>query len=249
MFLFLLHPNPLSWVKLLQSEANLIGFALHRPQRNFTERDRTVLNLLRPHLYQAHSNARKYQQLQQNLHQLQQSLDCLGVVVLDTQGRVRSIAPQVSVWLETYFEKPTCSQQLPDLLRSWVEYRVNCLKDPNNLQQAYLPLRIQQAQRELVIRLVIEPPGDRYLLMFEERDLYLLNSLAMLGLSDRETEVLYWMIQGRDNKAIASQLSIHPGTVRKHLEHIYHKLDVESRTEAISQALEKLGFLHSLPLS
>ena len=249
MFLFLLHPNPLSWVKLLQSEANLIGFALHRPQRNFTERDRTVLNLLRPHLYQAHSNARKYQQLQQNLHQLQQSLDCLGVVTLDAHGRVKSISPQVSVWLETYFEKPTCSHQLPDVLRSWIEYRVNCLKHPHNLPQTCLPLRIQHAERELVIRLVIEPSGDRYLLMFEERDLCLLKSLEMLGLSDRETEVLYWMIQGRDNKAIASQLNIHPGTVRKHLESIYDKLDVQSRTEAIAQALVKLGFLHSLPLN
>ncbi len=249
MFLFLLNPHPLSWVKLLQAEANLVGFALHRPQRNFTERDRTVLNLLRPHLYQAHRNARKYQQLQQNINQLQQSLDCLGVVTLDTQGRVKSMAPQVSVWLETYFKKPTCSQQLPDLLRSWVEYRVNCLKHPNNLQQACLPLRIQHAERELVIRLVIEPPGDRYLLIFEERDLYLLNSLEILGLSDRETEVLYWMMQGKDNKAIAMQLSIHPGTVRKHLENIYSKLDVESRTQAIAQALTKLGLLNSLPLS
>jgi DNA-binding CsgD family transcriptional regulator len=85
--------------------------------------------------------------------------------------------------------------------------------------------------------------------MFEERDLYLLNSLEMLGLSDRETEVLYWIVQGRDNKAIASQLSIHTSTVRKHLESIYDKLDVQSRTEAIVQALVKLGFLHSLPLT
>jgi DNA-binding CsgD family transcriptional regulator len=249
MFLFLLHPNPLSWVKLLQSEANLVGFALHRPQRNFSERDRTVLNLLRPHLYQAHNNAQKYQQLQQNLHQLQQSLDCLGVVVLDTQGRVKSIAPQVSVWLETYFEKSTCSHQLPDLLRSWVMYRVNYLKHPHNLQQTFLPLRIQAAERELVIRLVIEPSRNRYLLMFEERDLYLFNSMKMLGLSDRETEVLYWIVQGKDNKEIALQLSVFPSTVRKHLENIYNKLDVKSRTEAIAQALTKLGLLNSLPLS
>jgi DNA-binding CsgD family transcriptional regulator len=97
--------------------------------------------------------------------------------------------------------------------------------------------------------LVIEPPGDGYLLMFEERDLYLLNSLEMLGLSDRETEVLYWIIQGKDNKAIAAQLSVYPSTIRKHLENIYNKLDVESRTEAISQALTKLGLINSLPLS
>ena len=215
----------------------------------FTERDRSVLNLLSPHISHAYINAQKYQQLQQDLTQAQHSLDCLGVVTIDDRGRIRSMAPQVCVWLETYFEKAPGSDQLPDRLRSWVEYRINRLTDPHHLQQACLPLRIQHAERELVIRLVIEPPGDQYLLIFEERDLYLLNSLKMLGLSDRETEVLYWMIQGRDNKAISLQLSIHPGTVRKHLESIYDKLDVQSRTEAIAQALLKLGLLHSLPLS
>jgi predicted ArsR family transcriptional regulator len=44
-------------------------------------------------------------------------------------------------------------------------------------------------------------------------------------------------------KSIASQLSINISTVRKHLENIYQKLGVQSRTEAIAQALTKLGFL------
>jgi DNA-binding NarL/FixJ family response regulator len=75
-----------------------------------------------------------------------------------------------------------------------------------------------------------------------------MNSLALLGLSQRETEVLTWIMQGKDNKAIATQLSINVSTVRKHLESIYCKWGVHSRTEAIAQALAKLGVLNSPPL-
>jgi DNA-binding CsgD family transcriptional regulator len=75
-----------------------------------------------------------------------------------------------------------------------------------------------------------------------------LNSLELLGLSQRETEVLALVMQGKENKTIATQLSINNRTVSKHLENIYRKLGVGSRTEAISEALAKLGFLHSLPL-
>lgn len=113
----------------------------------------------------------------------------------------------------------------------------------SDLPQACLPLRIQKSGRQLTIRLLIELPGVRYLLLLEEQTLSSLNFLAALGLSQRETEVLALIIQGRDNKAIASQLSVYPSTIRKHLENIYQKWGVKSRTEAIAYALHQLGFL------
>ena len=79
-----------------------------------------------------------------------------------------------------------------------------------------------------------------------EKTLPSLNSLKSLELSQRETEVLTLVIQGKDNKTIAAQMNVGISTVRKHLENIYHKLDVQSRTEAIAHALERLGFLPSL---
>ncbi|NJK30483.1 MAG: helix-turn-helix transcriptional regulator [Acaryochloris sp. SU_5_25] len=76
----------------------------------------------------------------------------------------------------------------------------------------------------------------------------MLSALELLGLSSRETEILYWVIRGQDNQAIANRLDIHLSNVRKHLESIFRKLGVQSRTEAIAQALEKLGILNSVPL-
>jgi DNA-binding CsgD family transcriptional regulator len=225
------------------------GFILNRSQCNFTERDRLILNLLRPHLFQAYCNAQQYQHLAQELNQLQQSLHHLGIVTIDMNGHIQSIAPQATIWLETYFSKPTSSLKLPDHLWSWVKHQITMLTQIKDLPLACLPLHIEQAGRELIIRLVIEPLGTRYLLLLEERTCSCLHSLALLGLSQRETEVLSWVMQGKDNKTIASHLNIHISTVRKHLENIYLKWDVQSRTEAIAQALEKLGLLNSLTLN
>jgi DNA-binding CsgD family transcriptional regulator len=52
------------------------------------------------------------------------------------------------------------------------------------------------------------------------------------GLTMRETEVLRWLATGQTNAQIAQQLFISEGTARKHIEHIYAKLGVHSRTGA-----------------
>ena len=64
-------------------------------------------------MFQAYGNAQHYQQLQQDLSQLQQSLNPLGLVILNTEGQVQFVTPQAVVWLEAYFAKPTGTLQLP----------------------------------------------------------------------------------------------------------------------------------------
>jgi DNA-binding CsgD family transcriptional regulator len=242
MTLFLSHTISGSWQEMAQTDVTWVGFSLNRAQR-FTERERLILNLLRPHLSQAHANAQQYQQLQQNLSQLHHTLNHLSLVVLNSEGQVQEISPQAVAWLETYFPKPTSTAQLPDHLWAWVKYQISRASLEANLAKAQLPLRIEQAGKQLVIRLVVEQIGERYLLLLEEQTLSLLQSLELLGLSQRETEVLFWVMQGKENKTIAIQLSIGKSTIGKHLESIYGKLGVQSRTEAIAYALEKLGLL------
>jgi DNA-binding NarL/FixJ family response regulator len=62
--------------------------------------------------------------------------------------------------------------------------------------------------------------------------------LVRLGISEREADVLYWLIEGKGNADIAAILGIAPSTVKKHLEHIFEKLGVENRTAAIMTALQ-----------
>lgn len=55
-------------------------------------------------------------------------------------------------------------------------------------------------------------------------------------LSAREREVLRLVAVGLSNRDIAEHLVITPSTVKKHLEHIYTKLDTHNRTSAIAKA-------------
>ena len=56
------------------------------------------------------------------------------------------------------------------------------------------------------------------------------------GITPREQEVLRWVSCGKTDADIAALLAISPRTVNKHLEHIYVKLGVETRTAAVMRA-------------
>ena len=53
------------------------------------------------------------------------------------------------------------------------------------------------------------------------------------GLTRREREVLELVAEGKTNKEIGGQLWISTGTVRRHLENTFRKLDVHTRTAAV----------------
>lgn len=58
------------------------------------------------------------------------------------------------------------------------------------------------------------------------------------NLSQRESEVLYWLVQGASNDEVAKQLYISVATVKAHLTNIFLKLQVTSRTQAIVAAIK-----------
>ena len=62
------------------------------------------------------------------------------------------------------------------------------------------------------------------------------------GLTDREAEVLSYLADGWSNDEIADRLGIGTRTVRFHLDHVYRKLGVGRRTEAVREAVAR-GFL------
>jgi DNA-binding NarL/FixJ family response regulator len=58
-------------------------------------------------------------------------------------------------------------------------------------------------------------------------------------LTERELDVLHLMCEGKSNKEIGSKLFITEGTVKTHVKSIFYKLDVISRSEAVSAAIRK----------
>jgi DNA-binding CsgD family transcriptional regulator len=61
------------------------------------------------------------------------------------------------------------------------------------------------------------------------------------ALTPREGEVMQWLTSGKRDRDIAEILGISPRTVHKHLQRIYEKLGVETRTAAVMRALHMRG--------
>jgi DNA-binding NarL/FixJ family response regulator len=62
---------------------------------------------------------------------------------------------------------------------------------------------------------------------------------ASYQLSEREKEVLSWLVNGYSYKMIAAKLFISLETVRTHIKNIYEKLQVNSKSEAVAKAFKE----------
>ncbi len=70
---------------------------------------------------------------------------------------------------------------------------------------------------------------------------------SWLGLSRRQSDVLRLLTDGLSNQRIAEQLIVGEETVKTHLRHIYRKLGVQDRTQAVALALRQGVFGSDLP--
>ncbi|OWY64948.1 hypothetical protein B7486_44560 [cyanobacterium TDX16] len=169
------------------------------------------------------------------------------MIVLASNGQVQRMTQQAWSWLIKYF--PTRSRQafsLPENLQQWVKYQISLLVSDSELSLPRLPLKVEREGRRLIVRFIAEPLGNQYLLLLEEQQSVFLSAetLGLLGLTKREAEILSWVAQGKSNAEIASIVASSSKTVKKHLEHIYQKLGVQTRATAVTCALERLGILY-----
>jgi DNA-binding NarL/FixJ family response regulator len=91
-----------------------------------------------------------------------------------------------------------------------------------------------------------ESSGDgQWLLVLREADDGAALEALMLAfkLTNREAEVLYWVVKGKTNRDIGDILGSSPATVKKHLERVFAKLGVETRTAAAAMAMQRLRVL------
>jgi DNA-binding NarL/FixJ family response regulator len=70
----------------------------------------------------------------------------------------------------------------------------------------------------------------------------------LAGLTAREVQILEHIAQGLDNAQIAARLELSEKTVRNHITHIFDKIGVESRAQAIVLARERGLGQRSRPL-
>ena len=87
--------------------------------------------------------------------------------------------------------------------------------------------------------------GEWLVVMREESDAAVIEAMSLsLSLTAREAEVLYWVVKGKINRDIADIVGASPATVKKHLERVFAKLGVETRTAAAAMAMNRIRQLH-----
>jgi len=96
------------------------------------------------------------------------------------------------------------------------------------------PIEVETGGSRFIVRFLGGVGRGEFLLRLEAAPtLQTAESLmAAYALTQRESEVLLWVAQGKTNRDIGEILGMSPRTVNKHLEHIFVKLGVETRTAA-----------------
>lgn len=179
------------------------------------------------------------------INQTQGVLDAFGqaaIAVLPETGKIIWQTPLARQLIEKYMSnhEGLLPQDTPESLQQWV-------------------LQLHQGAEKRLRRHIVNKPTGRLIfnpadLQSEEQWLILLREesetaqiealRAIFNLTNRESEVLHWVILGKTDKSIAEILGTSPRTVNKHMEHVFTKLGVETRTSAASLAVNKLSSLN-----
>jgi len=219
---------------------NVISVVFNRSRSNFTDRERAVLDALRRPLAALYRNLVARDEAGARLACLEELAVGQGwqVMKVEGDGRIVEITPQASGLLQRFFGPLARGHrsELPPSLATW-------LRRSRHWGLDHLAARdgdaFTAAGDGSKLTVHFAPGGGRggYLLMKEERDQVRPRDLAALPLTAREREVLALVAAGKTNAEIGLILAISARTVQKHLEHIFVKIGVETRTAAAVCAL------------
>ncbi len=226
-------------IGLVAPRPTAIAYALNRGSRDFDERDRAVLNLVRPHLAQTWRNARDRARMTALLAASADALETAGSGVILLAHQPSEVTPGALLEVYRYFGRPSVDSVLPAAVDRWVAAQRARLVDDEALLR---PLTATIGSRRLVLRLL---PGSGHrpdAVLTQVADVeHIRPRLAELGLSPREAEVLALIGTGATNAQIAARLHVAPSTVKKHLDAVYRKLGVSGRVRAAAAAAEILA--------
>jgi DNA-binding CsgD family transcriptional regulator len=181
-------------------------FLFHRSGgRDFTERDRVLLDLLRPHLANLYHAAQTRRGLRTALALLD-SMEA-AVVLVERGSRIGFASPAARNLLTRYFGSGT---RLPEQVVAWLRQDRSVPGGPLTVERNGRLLRVHRRNDGLLL---------------EQRQ-------AQPRLTPRERQILELVASGETNAQIAARLWLSVGTVRRHLENIFAKLGVHTRTAA-----------------
>jgi DNA-binding CsgD family transcriptional regulator len=227
-------------VALPVDEAAIVAFAFNRRHNDFTERDRSILAIMQPHLTQAYKNAQQHTQISTKLKRSEQALESIGAgwIDLDQDYRIVQATALARSNLDSFFRHQFADEnRLPPDVEKWVTDN----RSQFSLDRRVPPLVINAKLGRLIVRLLSVGQNGECSLLTER---FLEDSspkpLERLGLTARQAEVLYWICQGKSNAEIAVILKISVRTVTFHVSRILEILNAANRTEAANVATKHL---------
>jgi DNA-binding NarL/FixJ family response regulator len=139
--------------------------------------------------------------------------------------RLKDICPTIQILILTVFED---NERVFDALKAGASgYLLKCA-DPADILRAIQEVKQGGApMSSQIARQVVQSFRE------ETQD-----ARKVEKLSEREKEILEQLSKGYSTKEIADRTSVSVNTVRTHLQHIYEKLHVRSRTEAVLKYLQ-----------
>ena len=202
---------------------HVTALALSRQTSDYTERDRAILEMLRPHLVIAFNNLALARECQAILDTTTLALNELSsaTIIVNQQGRALYHTGPGWQWLGG-----NGSGVLPAKISDWLNQPATSTSRP--------VLNLVSETHKIHVRAVPTSHKERLLLVLtkEEHRPPAATCPDDFGLSKRESEVGRWICTGKTNAEIGAILGISPRTVDKHVEHIFEKLGVETRLAA-----------------
>ncbi|MEK0429949.1 MAG: hypothetical protein RL001_2476 [Pseudomonadota bacterium] len=173
--------------------------------------------------------------------QVSDAIDAVAhaAISLTADGSLLWQTKQAAEWMEKYFPgTQAASQGLPPPITAWLKEAMRT-SEPDTNKVDTSPFLINQGNESLHVTL--SRRQRELLLLLEEKQQINTASLDQYQLTPREIEVLAWVAKGKTNRDIADILGMSPRTVNKHLEHIFVKLGVETRSAAAALVAGKLS--------
>jgi DNA-binding CsgD family transcriptional regulator len=212
----------------------VIGFALNRKGGDFSERDRTILEAIRPFVVQAYIDAAARARTRATVAALEWATDSSAhaVIVLGREGQIELATDLATSWLSGLTDVGL-GIHLPEPLRAWSAAQGRRAREHCH---AGRPLELCAGEATLTAQFI--PGGADRLdaILLRQRAPLRTGAMLALGLTNREIEVLRMLAHGLSNGQIALELALSERTIAKHLEHIYAKLGVGNRTAAVARA-------------
>ena len=212
----------------------MVSCSLCRLGKDYSDRDASVLDLLTPHLIAAFRNTHITKQLLKSSDELADLLltsERVARISLNEFLEPMEESTNARTLLDRYFSSRR--QALPGEVLDYLKYNRRVFLNGSFFLPSK-PLKKVSSTGSLVIRVLFQTLSRTSLLVIEERSNEISPNGRSLGLTDREAQVLYWVSFGKTDKEIAILLNISFRTVHKHIENIFTKLGVETRTAAAS---------------